>query len=166
MDMLMDMASLREFLLVILGAVLVFAAQQISERRTLKRKTLSLYIESQAKTFDEFFILLADMSLYIHSKMAELSPNEHYVFALVYEENERQHLQYYHMALDKLILQKSAYLPSEVEKKLTKLSEKLSLIKNIEIHGLSLEEQEGSYIAANSSVDSTRSAIKAYIQKQ
>jgi hypothetical protein len=139
--------------------------QSRKEIRELKAKS---YFERQVKSIGVVSDRIIDIILYAHFKLSELSPAEHYVFALVMEEAENTSLQQKHMELEKTIIVESLYLQERIEERLNEFSMKLSMAKNCEIHDQDSEikgMQASAYSGVLKDAQDILNEVKQYVRQ-
>lgn len=77
--------------------------------------------------------LLVEIHLYCWKKIAERSPNEHYVWRNVDDSDEKKHFHYYRAAVDKVAMVHSLYLTDTARNALSELGSQLGLLSSMEL---------------------------------
>ena len=77
--------------------------------------------------------LLVEIHLYCWKKIAERSPNEHYVWRNVDKSDEKKHFHYYRVAIDKVTMIHSLYLTEKAKNALYELSSQIGLLSSMEL---------------------------------
>lgn len=77
--------------------------------------------------------LLVEIHLYCWKKIAERSPNEHYVWRNVDDFDEKKHFHYYRVAVDKVNMIHSLYLTDTARNALSELASQIGLLSSMEL---------------------------------
>lgn len=77
--------------------------------------------------------LLVEINLYSWKKIAERSPNEHYVWSNVDTLDENRHFHYYRVAIDKVKMVHGLYLTENAKKALSDLAETIGMLSSMEL---------------------------------
>lgn len=98
--------------------------------------------------------LLVNITLYCWGKLAERSPNEHYVWSSVDESEGKWNFHYFRVAIDKAILENGLYLTVSAKKHLSELSNQIGLLSSMEL-ALSTDDPDPAIIESAESGYST-----------
>lgn len=102
--------------------------------------------------------LLVEINLYSWKKLAELSPNEHYVWSNVDTIGEGRHFHYYRVAIDKTKMVHGLYLTFNTKNALTELAQSIGMLSSMEL-ALSNDPDEAILESAESGYSSAIRAV-------
>lgn len=134
--------------------------EKIKYKYQLEANLKKVFQEKTIKSIDDVNELLVEIMKYCHGNIAKRHPNEHYVWSNVDDIDSSKHFHYYRVAIDKVSLENSLYLPEKIKEELHILSSTIGRLSSMELTFGNSKNEEDVQMAFNSYTEGFKTVKK------